>query len=292
MLNSSVTAIWLFLLVLCIVGQPFKKAPVPSFSPDWQLIPSNFVGHDFKSIYEFLFNSKSSLEKDEFETTAQFENRINNRTSIKIGNNLTAANELIFVYRPTDSSLNGLTSKYDADNRLLTITIHMSKYETYKFRSIGADNPKLTLYRTEVTPHSFEKDRSYAAQSAFGVKTVVTQYFYNNYYLAISNIDEFEGHDLRLLSAEIQVKLELAAEKAKTLKENLGALYITELMHPFYTIGGRELQSPTVADPTKTNVLDHYLVVRVKSIWIFDRTTGEVLRKLRSQDHRTKHLLH
>lgn len=265
-------------------GQRVKKTPTPVFSYDWKKIPPTFGGNDFEAIWRVLFNTKSLLEKDEFETTSQFTDRITNRSAIKLGSTLTAADELIFVYRPTEPSPHGLWSEYDADRQVLTITVQTNKHETYKYKSIGSDNPKITLFGTETKPHKFEKGRSYAAKNSLGAKATVTQYFYSNFYLAITNIADFVGYDKGFMSAEINLKLEVPADKARLLKSNLSVLYIADLIHPYYALGGNELQTPTIADPAKTNVLDHYLVARVKAIWIFDRTTGEVLVKLSAKN--------
>jgi hypothetical protein len=90
-----------------------------TFSSDWQKVPPTFSGNDFESIWRSLLKSEDFFKKDEFETTAKFIERINNPLNVKLGNNLTVADTLIFVYKPSSKdflNFSGLSSEYDADN--------------------------------------------------------------------------------------------------------------------------------------------------------------------------------
>ena len=61
------------------------------FSPEWKTVPTSFMGLDIKAIHNAMLSSTRTLrDKDEFETTAAFEKRRADKSSISLGGKLTA----------------------------------------------------------------------------------------------------------------------------------------------------------------------------------------------------------
>jgi hypothetical protein len=254
-------------------NQQVKKIEIVKFQNDWEKIPRNFVGNNFEEIYYYLLRNKPKTRKDEFETTAEYEQRIADKTKVSLGNGLTAQDSLIFVYHPGDFATYGLRTQYDADKEILSVEIKTRKHSAYLL------SKELVVFGTEVKPYKFEKEGTYIGQNAYGTKVNVTKYLWHNFYLGFANIEDFEGYSGNLFP-RIKTELPMSVEKAKQVKPNISALYITNLINPYMSIGGEDLQKPTVSKPEETKVYDLYLIGELKGIWIFDKTTGEVLSKI------------
>ena len=280
-MKFSILIILIFTLGLTAFGQTF-------FS-NWEKVPTIFNGNDFETIYSSLLLSRKFFEKDEFETTAKFIERINNPENIDLGNNLTAANTLFFVYKPSPkdySFANRLFSEYDADNEDLKVTIGMAFVSAYI--DVATTNVRrLDFSATTVKSPTMKSEGVYNGENAFGVKRTIEKFRGNTFSLAIANIKNFREADSLNQLFPLRVSLKLPAIQAKSVKNNLAVAFTTKLIFPYYGIGSTEVK-PTINEPVDITSYNQFLVGNVSEIWLFDKVSGTIYLKLTAKQIVTK----
>jgi len=221
----------LIILILALGLTAFGQ----TFSSNWEKVPTAFNGDDFETIYSSLLLSRKFFEKDEFETTAKFIERINNPANINLGNNLTAANTLVFVYKPSPNDYsfgNRLLSEYDADNEVLKVTIGMAFASAY-IDAATTNIRKLDFSATTVKSSTMKSEGVYNGENAFGVKRTIEKFRGNSSSLAIANIKNFsEAGSLNPLFP-LRVTIKLSSIQARSVKNNLAVAFITKLIFPY-----------------------------------------------------------
>lgn len=266
------------LIVLFCVPLSFGQ----TFSPEWQKVPVTFNGHDFEAIFDVLLSARDFFKKDEFETTAKFTERISNPANIKLGNNLTAADTLIFVYRPSPEKFHGLgdlTSKYDADKGILNAKISTLPVTTVM--DAETNNPKLIqLPATSVKAQFLKNEGEYIGSNSFGVKTTISKVRGKEFSLAIANIKDYTEYDKEDVFPSLAIPLALSSVQAKTVKNNLAVAFITKLAAPYRTISKTEVK-PTIDKPSDILSYHYYLIGNISEIWIFDGASGVIYAKIK-----------
>lgn len=115
----------LLLIILLFIPTAFGQI----LSPEATKVPPLFKGNDAKLIAQGLLDSPLRKRKDEFETTAAYEKRINNQSGTTLADRSNAASTLIFRFNSqSPSSLDRITQKYDADSELLNVSLRPTPY--------------------------------------------------------------------------------------------------------------------------------------------------------------------
>lgn len=261
-----------------------------TFSSDWQKVPSTFKGNDFEAIYNSLISSQKFFEKDEFETTAKFKERITNPENVKFAGNLTAADTLVFVYEPSPNDygfINGLLVEYDADKEVLNATINTNRVSAYI--DVATTNiKKLDFSATTVKSQTMKSEGIYVGENTFGVKRNIEKFRGNTFSLAIANIKDFNEADVSKSLTSLRIQLKLAPAEARLVKNNLSVVFITILINPYYGISSTEIK-PTVDNPKDIKAYDKFLIGNVSEIWLFNRADGTIYSKIKAgQDSSSK----
>lgn len=275
-MKFSISIILVLILGFTAFGQ--------TFSSDWQKVPATFSGNDFESIWHSLLRSQDFFKKDEFETTAKFTERINNPLNIKLGNNLTAANTLIFVYKPSSKNFlnfSGLSSEYDADNEILNVEIRTERKTTYADTTTDKIR-EVHFSATRVKPDTMIKEGDYTGANSFGVKVNIGKFRGTASSLAIANINDFNETDASKPLPFLRIPLKLLPTQAKAVKTNLAVAYITKLVAPYWTIGSTEIK-PTIDKPDDIKSYHYYLIGNVSEIWLFNTVDGTIYSKLKAR---------
>ncbi len=261
-----------------------------TFSSDWQKVPSTFKGNDFEAIYNSLISSQKFFEKDEFETTTKFTERITNPANIKFAGNLTAADTLVFVYEPSANDygfINGLLVEYDADKEVLNATINTDRVSAYI--DVSTTNiKKLDFSATTVKSQTMKSEGIYVGENTFGVKRDIEKFRGNTFSLAIANIKDFNEADVSKPLTSLRIQLKLAPAEARIVKNNLSVVFVTRLINPYYGISSTEIK-PTIDNPKDIKAYDKFLIGNVSEIWLFNRADGTIYSKIKAgQDSSSK----
>lgn len=261
-----------------------------TFSSDWQKVPSTFKGNDFEAIYNSLISSQKFFEKDEFETTTKFTERITNPANIKFAGNLTAADTLVFVYEPSANDygfINGLLVEYDADKEVLNATINTDRVSAYI--DVSTTNiKKLDFSATTVKSQTMKSEGIYVGENTFGVKRDIEKFRGNTFSLAIANIKDFNEADVSKPLTSLRTQLKLAPAEARIVKNNLSVVFVTRLINPYYGISSTEIK-PTIDNPKDIKAYDKFLIGNVSEIWLFNRADGTIYSKIKAgQDSSSK----
>lgn len=266
--------IFILIFSLAVFGQ--------NYSPDWQKIPATFQGDNFEKIYNTLLSTPILKEKGEFETTADYEKRINNLAAIKFAPNLTAESQLVFVYRKKSpySTPKGIFSTYDADKQELEVNISTHEITVYKRNGKSIlDIEKLIFNAIAGNEYKFEDKGEYKGSNAYGVTKTVSKSQFTYYSLAVKNISEFATLNSYLPFDSIKYQIPATPDKAKSLKENLSVLYVTRLLPPYFDIEGNTI-TPTFNSPQEIKQMDFVLIVELSEMIVFDGKTGEIFLKV------------
>jgi len=249
------------------------------FNLEAEILPPNFQGHNLRAIFEEL-NKRAGEKRGEFESSVEFQQRIKELNEKPLYGEIHITSLVAFVLSSESLSRN---SSYDADSLAMKV---VQPVDILRGASLEENHPPL---RTLPWNQSVVDGGSYTATNAFGAERVVTKTNSVAFDLAFSifnwtwqssvKIDKpgpplFEDYSF-------QFRFPVNLSIAKETKENLGFLVIGRPTTP-YTLSRLNAVKATFAKPTDMLQLYFYLNVDVLELWVFDRKTGKVHYKYRS----------
>jgi len=233
-------------------------------------LPSAYKGNDIEGVFVKLKNMVKL--KDEYETLAGYENRINS---------LYIKDTYAFKIENVSSSLE---SKYNAESSTLEITIEAPEVTNYDQMNYLVNNGlhgtlKIeAVIDTKLTHVSTDK---YIGSNTYGAKTEVNDHFARQYGIGLANKDKFsaiDGHVKRHI-----ISIELRSDIARSLKDNIGILLICKLRpagDPIaFIFHSGSHSKPTLKNPTEVTIEQNYIFVNLQEIWVYDTRSGHVLIK-------------
>lgn len=255
------------------VSEP--KIELPKFSEQlfdennlqWTSIPKSYLGNDFSDIFNrFLVLFKP---KDEFETTLDYQKRIEEGSKQTILGNITPNSQLGFINKFEESDL-----KYDADTQILAINLDIESIKNLK---------GIKTQKTDI-----QEIRKYEAQNGFGAKVIVTEAKMTKYAVAFNNIREFKSYlqnsdpnlSTYLQNNNLRFFINLSPDKAREAKSNLLYLLIFTPTNPYVGVNFEKLQ-PKFDFPYDASITTRYLQGKLSEIWLFNDVTGEIYQKVR-----------
>lgn len=114
-----------------------------SFDPVIQKIPVPYLGHNIEQVYEG-FKRKEAKQKDEFETTEQYQRRLTEQAGKPLFGSVGQDSILAFVVRPS--------TEYDADRQ--TLLISLPTFEVFQSHQIDKSRVSVNLKRERTTQKS------------------------------------------------------------------------------------------------------------------------------------------
>lgn len=256
--------------------QEFSQSP---FDDSVEKLPANFIGHDPKKLYETL--AEKIKEKDEFETTAAYEERIKRAATDPLFGQLVTQSAFavsVNLGEGAKSVSMSKAAKYDADKELLQVNIFVDDgpYDA----SVDFADKAASLY-TDVA-----EDKTlgtYTGENAYGAKREIVKRERWLYNILINDAKRFKidtGDTLDSLPWLINLKfiVPMNVEIAKSAKPNLRMLVIFNLSPP-YTKNETSYSEPKIDNPSEVTIHDYYVCADVKSIWLYNGITGEVYAK-------------
>jgi hypothetical protein len=249
-----------------------------SFDPDTQRIPFPFRGHDIEQIYRTLENRKKTEQKDEFESTEQYRERLAKQTNMPLFGSVNQDALFAFV---ENSKIN-----YDADTQTMTVTLHTS--DMRGLPRIDKDRLAMLIRFGEM------KKEKTMSQNAYGAKAEIEKTSVQQFELAIHNHSNFETERVlpeykrgwtihrEMIESEKETRFvqrfKVPSDQARSAKDKIGTLILVKLTSPYTTYGSLFKQA-TFKDPSEFFSQIYYLDVDLQQIWVYDKTTGEIIAK-------------
>ena len=216
-------------------------------------LPPHFQGHN---LFEAIQKIKPPRNKGEFEKTKDFEARVARWKSLPFLGSITPTDFLAFelgAFSPETVSY-----QYDADREELKVTVQKEYHSSPPGTWIETFRHSKTL-------------GSYIGVTGMGVKLRVTKHSINSVGIAVSG-------DVLILSDPFSFTKSIPVEEAQQLKPNLAAFAIVTLASP-YKVNERTSETASLSDPNERLTQFSGLYVWLKSIWLINKKTGDVLVK-------------
>ena len=212
------------------------------------------------------------LKKDEFETTATYQQRVAQ----------FPGKSFVVVVSATNAVIGPKVFSYDADTQILTVrlvghgsvdAVHVignredAKLNPDAFLTVRFE--KFSLQRVMMPP------TEYHAQNAMGAQTTVQRIIGTEWSIGLLNIP-YRG---TLQPREVQISM--AAARAKKVVENAQwKLYVTSEITPGqrdFLVNDGILKEPTVTEPTEIAVAGRMMMTTLKRAELIEPGTNEVL---------------
>ena len=208
-----------------------------------KLVNANIKFSDISSIINDL---SAQPEKDEFETTAEYEKRLKTFKDKKIKKH----DNLIFKYN--------LTTEYDADNEKLYIFVENNlridfKKETSKYIARNAFNAEALVTRTDTYEKNIIIDTDFSKASEF-----------------------HKGNPDRKLAIDYLVIKDVPAKKAKTLSKKLDLIVVGKLKDT-EILSHTDYREPKINSPYEWNKYSSSIKVAVSGICVVNRVTNKCM---------------
>ena len=230
----------------------------PSSFSSIDKLPPHYSGSDCFAIVRKL--KSFNVAKSEFETSASYSDRMNALGSRKLDGARTFAEPLAFV--ASDSMIE---SMYVADEGFLDVT---AKWGDTSQTIAGRRYPGSIVSERSAGVNSVTLSNAFGAtvRGTESRRTVCTLVFANN-----RSFDE----DRDAISALIP----MTPAEAKAAKQQLALLYVGTIASPYL---GTYVASHTATldDPHKVTWNGDSLVVNLSEVWLFNRATGKVYKKV------------
>lgn len=228
------------------------------FDISMKRIPVKFQTNDCQELYTKLDKLSDKISKrDEFETQEEFQKRVKNT--------------LEKISKPLCCFQSSAPSSYDIDSQELQIDCQ----DTYMCRS------SLTLVCNgkqvppEIAVIKLDKyTQNYVGRNDYGLEFDVEGKFYDYYGIFILNKND----------KNLMFSIKLPKDEAKSLKENLGILYIgnincEETSNKLTEFVGWSTKKPTTDNPKFWSFGYYTIYFRLKELWVYNKSTGTIMFK-------------
>jgi hypothetical protein len=243
-----------------------SKTPIYSevpFSLNGKSIPKGYAGHDLFKIYKKL-KERQDRKKKEFETTDEFNSRIERESKIPLFGKIYSGDKL--ALKANSKSI------YDADRKILSIRLSLAYSWNHNF-NMGVHGQRIKEY-----------DKKYIGSNAFGATKEITEEYISDTILIVKNYAEYDVLEEQYLRNKyLQIELnEISREVAKKLKGKISTLYVFDIIEPFSD--EEKYYDKATMDNPLTRIIDNKLVYgNLIEIILYNTQTGEIIYKLLPQ---------
>jgi TonB family protein len=256
----------------------FDSAP---FDASVEKLPPNYIGHSLAALMQILPKWQRAARKSEFETTADYQSRLNKEKGKPLAGAIRFNSLLAFTVVRNDEEQ--LTADYDADLGVMTVTLKLRQ----EYAGGSYDNPYYRLGWGE----SSRKMGSYVGRNAFNRAVRVQVYRNEDYLIGMAALDLEAFPELRSRNElytrskiydrekSVNIAINMGANEARTVKPNLRALVIGRLADdPFYYNYGRD--TPEIDDPYDRYEHTYMAKIVPQELWIYDFASGIVYTRI------------
>jgi hypothetical protein len=257
-----------------------KQAPLQTayltnpVSLSLETVGPSFKGHDVVAIVAELKRSPLGAPKSEFETTPEYEQRMQSLLGSR-------SRQYVFVLDQFSA-----TPSYDADKMVMNVKV-TAPFVTGLFDSEMhiVNNPtedSMYLSSGLELRSTLRSTTHYIATNGFGVKVTVTRSTFDEFGVVISKDDALFG-DIepccdRIGTRESVLAVDMDIPTAKAVKQYLRVALVCTLVNPTIYEGTDEY-SATISDPRETRIKQQYLLVHPDELWVYDRRSGHIFGK-------------
>lgn len=226
-------------------------------------LPINYAGHSCRAIAKNL--SPLDLKKGEFETTAAYNGRMEAISNAPAVGTTLLSNAVGFV--ASRSAYSPLSQSYNADRGVLTV-------EGFWHEDTLVNDALVSSVKLD---YKLKSSRKYEGANAYGRTVTVSSATWDTCGLAISN-SRIDGSHRQKLS-RINEAIEMTADEAREAKGHVDVMYVGTLSSP-YRMEYSDYDKPTIDHPSESFYRGNALVMKLTQLWIFNRKTGTVYRKI------------
>ena len=257
--------IWLIGLIVLMVGVWSNLIfGMESFNLSTDNLPKNYQGNNTVKIYQKIKNK--TKEKDEFEATEKYKERIITAISIEENSCYTFTGDILY------------DCKYDADTQTLTIPLWPSRKSEDIIK--GGNNLKLPFLKTNL--ENFQSS-TYTGTNAFGATIKISKKRGDFYGIAVLNNEDLVMGDSLLIIHNIPPN----KDRVETLKKCINRLVIWKPKRPegsdklIEKDSIYEYKRPTFDSPYDETFGGYWIFGEILEIWIYDKDSGKILWKKR-----------
>lgn len=231
------------------VAPSFAMAP---FDLNVDKLPAGYLGHNIAALFSLL--QRIAPEKREFESTAA----VRQRLEVVDKEKLYAFAEDAYKWKNNPEC----DLHYNADKAAWEVQCN-----TLALISIDSGQTYLGTYR---------------GSNAFGVSKTIQKVRRVLYWL--NNHSKLKKPKSYFLSNDLEFTLPMQPAQAKTARDRMRILYICKLFspenHPGFAYEREFYFEPRIDDPEEVEGIEKNINVRMISMWVYDKFTGEILLKL------------
>lgn len=273
MRKRTLTCLLFLLFVGCISTPPKGQSNIEA-TPDSEMpqerhqnLPKDFHGDSLSSLIDKLEHIEES-SKDEFKKTSERNAEI---AALRV-------TPYRFVISPGENTIwdenyNKISGeRYDADAEVMKVNLWVNN------NSFFNTSPSLHItptYTTILVEDYISEGKSYIGQNTYGAKAEVSSTLRRCYGLAIANVKQQPNTALFSLSFPIEPSV------AKVMKGEMAFYVDVELTSSEYLIGNIQkagaVRKATIASPVEIHILEKYVLVNVKEVGWYSKSSGEVL---------------
>jgi hypothetical protein len=270
MKKSFALALALTLFAASTTGAPTQKKTKANLAADQSLayattpfdvnseaLPNHYLGHSCSDIAKAVLSLNPM--KDEYETTAAFQERIAKLATRPLIGSVMLGGYLAFLEE--DPSV---TSQYNADTETLWIGGHPSSGKIF----VNSSPITSVLITSKVTSQS-----TYSASNAYGKIVDVKKSHLNSCALAFPQF----GSPIKF--SDYKTSVTMPPTEARNTKDNIGVLYIGRLSQPYW-VKYSDYLKPTIDSPHEAYWSGDTLIMDDIQVWLFNKASGRILQKI------------
>ena len=237
------------------------------------ILGADFAGNDPEAVYDALTALENKLKKDEFETTAHYQQRMREAADATLKGNLKLSS--IYAFRLRSRSF---LATYDADIQQMTVKVSSSPVVTGSSRDESYSGASFDDSREEVELKSVDRgDQSYTGINGFGATAQVRLWVLDIYDIAFLRVQK---NEIINIPEDFSLKVDAKPEAARTLKPNLAVVALVSLdANSSYTAEFTNTSSATIQNPHAQRNTSKLIFCKLVDLWVFDERDGSVLSK-------------
>jgi hypothetical protein len=235
----------------------FNRDPPRILGPETKLVPPRYSGLSLFQVYLLL--SKRFPEKNEYESTATYQARINSEKTFGIFYGYSSEHYLPFVKR-VDSTLLPQT-RFNADTNELTIEI-----SGITGSSVLNTGPRIFIdYKTL-------NNRSYIGSNIYGNQAIVDSGSSCSTSVSLNSIRQPITEE----NMDLVIKIPANPQVAQQVRNDLSIIFLIKLSPPFH--GYRSSYTkPTLTEPREWGNDEYTVHGDLEGVMVFQTSTGRIL---------------
>lgn len=230
-------------------------------------LPPNFRGNNFQALLMEASDRKSATykEKGEYETTAQYQLRLDKIKNAPFRSGLARNNLLAFVIddKPVEK-------RYDADTETMFFSVRV-----FKTTDCFSSAAQYWWHCKSLQISDKHTDQgTYIAQNAFGVKIRVKK---EHYMLLMLDLI---GEEIPFVESYYNFSVKSKITDAPLLKTESRVLAVGYIDDSLINANS-EVQKPTRDKPLEIKINYLNLTFKLRELWLFNQRTGEIYAKIK-----------